>query len=94
MAVTASLPKHFTPWPDLILAGFSGAINYTVAERIRHSTRFSEFAAWGVSGKIWWDEKNKNWCAEIWKKTILLATINEEVIEDLAYTIQKHFGWK
>ncbi len=94
MPATTSLPKHFTPYPELILAGLSGTINYQVAEQIRNRTRFSAFSAWGVSGKIWWDEKNKNWCAEVSKKTNLLATVTAEAIEDLAFNIQKQYGWK
>lgn len=94
MTMITTLPKNFTACPDLILAGFSGRINYEVAEQIKNRARFSEFTAWGISGKIWWDERNKNWFAEVWKKNILLSTISAPLLEDLAFRIQKEFGWK
>ncbi len=92
--MNTTLPKNFTTYPDLILAGFLGRINYQVAEQIKNRARYSVFSAWGISGKIWWEEKTKHWCAEITKKEIKLATISAETIEDLVFNIQKHYGWK
>jgi hypothetical protein len=87
-------PKNFTASPDLIIAGINGRINYQVADQIKNRARFSEFTAWGISGRIWWDEKARQWCAEITKKASSLATISAEVIEDLVFHIQKKYGWK
>ena len=94
MPASITIPKTFTPVPELIITGFSGAINYAVADRIRNRAKFSEFASWGVRGKIWWDERTKSWYAEIWKKTDYIATLAADIIEDLAFTIQKEYGWK
>lgn len=94
MTLTTPLPKNFTPWPELILGNFSGRINYQVAEQIKNRARFSEFSAWGVSGKIWWNEKSKQWCSEVWKKATLLDCLSAQAIEDLVFTIEKQYGWK
>lgn len=94
MTLTVTLPKNFTACPDLILLGFSGRINYPVAEQIKNRARYSVFSAWGLSGKIWWEEKTKQWCAEITKKETQLGTLSAEVIEDLVFLIQKNYGWK
>ncbi|MES2328150.1 MAG: hypothetical protein V4539_01020 [Bacteroidota bacterium] len=94
MPAVQSLPSNFIPFPEFIMAGFNGMINYRVAEQIKNRARFSEFTAWGVKGKIWWDERNKAWFAEVWHKTNLLAVVTAAIIEDLASTIQKEYGWK
>lgn len=94
MLLIVTLPKNFTACPDLILAGFAGRINYQVVEQIKNRARYSGFSAWGVSGKIWWEEKTKQWCAEINKKETKIGTIRAEVIEDLVFRIQKKYGWK
>jgi len=94
MSQPVVLPKHFTAFPGLILTGFDGKINYAITEQIKNRTRFSEYAAWGVSGKIWWDERTKNWNAEVWRKKEYLFTHNAPIIEDLAFAIKKEYGWK
>lgn len=94
MSQAPLVPKHYTPFPGLILTGFDGKINYGIAEQIKNKSKFSEYAAWGVSGKIWWDERTKNWNAEVWKKKDHLSTHTASCVEDLAFTIQKEFGWK
>jgi hypothetical protein len=94
MATTVILPKHFITCHERILGDFTGVINYKVAEQIKNKARFSEFSAWGVSGKIWWSEKNQQWCAEVWKKNICLATLTTDAIEDLVFSVQKQYGWK
>lgn len=94
MQPPANIPKTFTPVAEMILQGNDGAIDYEAVDKIKNRARFAEFAAWGVRGKIWWDERTKNWYAEIWKKTIHITTIGCDIIEDLAYTIRKQHGWK
>lgn len=94
MSQPVIIPKHFTAFPGLILTGFDGKINYAIADQIKNRTRFSEYSAWGVSGKIWWDERTKNWHAEVWKKKDHLSTHTASIIEDLAFSIKKENGWK
>lgn len=94
MAKISLLPKNFTAYSGLILSGFSGRINYEVAEQVKNHARFSEFSIWNLSGKIWWDERNKSWVAEVSKKNIPLSAISAPLLEDLAHQIQKEFVWK
>lgn len=94
MVSSITIPRNYTAAPEFILSGFAGTINYSVVEQIKNRARFSEFTAWGVRGKIWWDERSKTWNAEVWKKTAHITNLATECIEDLAFSIQKKYGWK
>lgn len=94
MQITSRLSPIFKAFPDLIVQGFDGRINYKVVEQIKSKNLYSEFAAWGLTGKIWWDKKENYWCAEIWKKAAYLTTYCGETIEDLLTNIFKFSGWK
>lgn len=88
------IPDSYKCFPGMIASGFDGRIDYKVAEQIRNKTIFSEFSAWGITGKIWWDKKGNAWHAEIWKKGSYITSLCGETIEDLLFSIQKYCSRK
>lgn len=94
MQIITRVPDNFRCYPELVVTDFNGRINYKVAEYIKLRALFSEFAAWGLTGKIWWDKKENIWCTEIWKKSLYITSLCGETIEDLLFSIQKYCARK
>jgi hypothetical protein len=94
MQITSRLPDNFRCYPELIVTGFDGRINYKVVEQIKNKIFFAEFIAWGIKGKVWWDKNQNTWCAEIWKKQSYVTSAHGDTIEDVLFYVQKTYGWK